>query len=302
MLLDSPPMKGRVAVVTGGTSGIGLEIVRGLAIRGAHTVVVGRGAERVARIAEEVRARTGNPDIEGVSVADLSVRSSWPALARELDRHLPAIHVLIHNAGAMYVRRETTVDGFERTFALNVLAPLALTAFLQDRLRSSAPARVVNVASAAHQGNSLDLDDLQSAGGYSGFRVYGRSKLELILLSRELARRFAGTGVTVNALHPGFVRSGFARNNRGGTAAVIRAMALLFGTSPRSGAKTPLRVASDADLEHVSGEYFSGGHVATGSSASRDLSAARKLYERCLPLSGAPEIPLPADLRRAGAG
>ncbi len=154
-------MQGRVAVVTGGTSGIGLEIVRGLAGRGAHTVLVGRGADRVVRIAKDVQRQTGNPEVEGVGVGDLALRSSWPTVANELLRRLPSIHVLVNNAGALFMRRETTAEGLERTFALNVLAPLALTAFLQDRLRSSAPARVVNVASAAHEGNVVDLDDLE---------------------------------------------------------------------------------------------------------------------------------------------
>jgi retinol dehydrogenase-14 len=292
------PMAGRTVVVTGGTSGIGLEVVWGLAARGAHTVVVGRGGtERIAGIVDEVRTGTGNPDIEGVAVADLALRASWPALADELRRRCPSIHVLVNNAGALYFHRETTADGLERTFALNVLAPLALTAFLQERLRGSAPARVVNVASAAHEGNRLDLDDLEGARGYSGFRAYGRSKLALILLSRELALRFAGSGVTVNALHPGFIRSGFGSNNRGGAGFVLRLLTLCFGKSPRSGARTPLRVACDPALEHTSGEYFSGGHIATGSNASRDLATARALYARCLPLTGAPDVPLPPALR-----
>lgn len=289
-------MTGRVAVVTGGTSGIGLEIARGLAALGAHTVVVGRGALRVAQVAEDLRLSTHNPQVEGVAVDDLALRSCWPTLTAELLRRLPAVHVLVNNAGALYMRREVTADGLERTFALNVLAPLALTAFLQQRLRASAPARVVNVASAAHEGNTLDLTDIQSTRSFNGYWAYGRSKLELILLSRELALRFAGTGVTVNSLHPGFVRSGFAAHNAGATAALIRALAYVFGKSPRTGAMTPLRLACDPALEHVSGEYFSRGHVATGSSASRDLAGARRLYECCLPLTGAPDIPLPAGL------
>jgi len=247
-------------------------------------------------VANEVRSSTGNSEVEGVSVEDLALRSTWPALAGELRRRLPAIHVLVNNAGALFMRRQVTPDGIERTLALNVLAPLALTAYLQDVLRASAPARVVNVASAAHEGNSLDLSDLQLAADYSGYRAYGRSKLELILLSRELALRFAGTGVTVNSLHPGFVRTGFGLNNRGGTAFAIRVLGALFGKSPRSGATTPLYVAADPALAHVSGEYFSRGHVATGSTASRDLTAARRLYDLCLPMTGAPEIALAAQL------
>jgi NAD(P)-dependent dehydrogenase (short-subunit alcohol dehydrogenase family) len=264
-------MQGRVAVVTGGTS----------------------GAQRSLQVADALRRSSGNSQVEAIGVDDLSTRAGWTAVSEELLRRLPKIHVLVNNAGAVYFRREVTVDGFERTFALNVLAPLALTVLLQERLRNSAPARVVNVSSAAHEGHSLDLRDLQSHHRYSGFQAYGRSKLELILLSRELALRFAGTGVTVNSLHPGFIRSGWARNNRGGAAATIRFFALLFGKSPRNGAKTPLRVAGDPDLDYVSGEYFSHGHVVTGSRASRDLSSARRLYEACLPLTGGPDIPLP---------
>jgi len=294
-------MQGRTAVVTGGTSGIGLEVVRGLAALGAHTVIVGRGAQRVVRIADEVRQATGNPKVEGVGVDDLALRASWSTVAAELLHRLPAIHVLVHNAGAVYLRRETTTEGLERTFALNVLAPLALTAFLQERLRASSPARVVNVASAAHAGTSLDLDNLESTGNYRGYLAYGRSKLELILLTRELAFRFAGSGVTVNSLHPGFVRSGFGANNGGASAVAIQILSFLFGKSTRNGAKTPLWVATDPALEHVSGEYFAGGHVATGSRASRDLSSARRLYERCLPLTGAPDIPLPERLRNGRA-
>jgi NAD(P)-dependent dehydrogenase (short-subunit alcohol dehydrogenase family) len=291
-------MQGRVAVVTGGTSGIGLEIVRGLAARGAHVVIVGRGGPRVGEIAREVGRTTGNAEVEGLSVEDLAVRAAWKNVADELLRRLPAIHVLVNNAGAIFTSREVTVDGNERTLALNVLAPLALTSYLADRLRASAPARVVNVSSAAHQGHHLDLDDLQSAQRFSGLGTYGRSKLDLILLSRELALRLAGSGVTVNSLHPGFIRSGFGRNNRGGTATAIRVTALLFGRSPRAGARTPLMVACDPALEHVSGEYFSGGHVATGSGPSRDLAGARTLYLACLRITGAPEIPLPSALQR----
>jgi NAD(P)-dependent dehydrogenase (short-subunit alcohol dehydrogenase family) len=288
-------MRGRVAVVTGGTSGIGLEIVRGLALRGAHTVVVGRGKGRASSVAEAIRGRTGNSQVEGVEVRDLSLRAGWSTLADELLRRFPAIHVLVNNAGAYYVRREVTADGFERSFALNALAPLGLTTLLRDRLRASAPARVVNIASAAHEGYAVDFNDLQSAD-YHGFEAYARSKLELILLSRELARRFAGTGVTVNSLHPGLIRSGFASNNRETSARLLRLLIFLFGRGVRVGAETALRVAGDSDLEHVSGEYFSRGRVVTGSSASRDLSTARRLYEVCVPLIQVPEIPLPPEL------
>jgi retinol dehydrogenase 12 len=275
-------MKDRTAVVTGGTSGIGHEIARGLAAGGARTVIVGRGEERTQRIAQDLASTTGNREVEAVGVSDLALRSSWPAVADELLRRLPAVHVLVNNAGAYFARREVTADGIERTFALNVLAPLALTLRLADRLKASAPARVVNIASAAHLGHTVHLDDLEESHAFRGFDAYGRSKLELILLTRELAQQFAGTGVTVNSVHPGFVRSGFGTNNKGGIGFGIKIAAALFGKSERSGARTPLRVACDPELEHVSGEYFSGGHLRTGSAESRDLAVAHRLYDLCL--------------------
>ncbi len=291
----TPDAAAPAAVVTGATSGIGLEIVRSLAARGMRTVLVGRGSERVAGIAQSIRNATGNPSVESVGVQDLAVQSEARAVATELLDRYPKIGVLVNNAGAMYVRRELTSEGTERTFALNVLAPFLLTSLLVPRLVESRPARVVNVASAAHRGNSVRFEDLQGAGHYRGYGAYGRSKLELILLTREMARRLEGTGVTVNAVHPGFVRSGFGLNNRGGSAAAIRALAVLFGKTPRKGAETPLFVASDPSAEGVSGQYFTNRHTSPGSTRSRKMSDARRLYEVCLELTRAPRIPEPSN-------
>lgn len=287
----APAAAAPAAVVTGATSGIGLEIVRSLAARGMRTVLVGRGSERVAAIAQSIQNATGNPSVESVGVQDLAVRSEVRALATELLGRYPKIGILVNNAGAMYVRRELTSEGMERTFALNVLAPFLLTSLLVPRLIESRPARVVNVASAAHRGASVRFEDLQGEGQYRGFGAYGRSKLELILLTREIARRLESTGVTVNAVHPGFVRSGFAGNNRGGSATAIRAFAVLFGRTPRQGAETPLFVATDPAVEGASGEYFTNRHASPGSAKSRKMSDAHRLYEVCRELTGAPAIP-----------
>ena len=288
-------LEGRVAVVTGGTSGIGREIVLGLSSLGATVVLVGRGADRTARAAEEIARATGNARVEPLPVSDLALKAEMLRVADEtLHRH-PVIHLLVNNAGAYFTRREVTADGLERTFALNVLAPFVLTSLLAPALKAGAPSRVVEVASAAHRGNTVDLDDLQSTAKYAGFEAYGRSKLELILLTREFARRLRGTEVTVNAVHPGFVRSGFAQNNGGGVAATIGVLGFLFGRSVRRGAATPLFAATDPSIASVTGEYFSGRRVAGDSPQSRDTAAARRLFSLCSGLAGIPELPEPIE-------
>jgi len=281
-------------VITGATSGIGLEIARGLAGRGARTVVVGRGAERAARVAEQIARSTANPAVESVGVTDLALLEEVRTLSATLVARYPRLHILVNNAGAYFQRRDVTSEGHERTYALNVLAPFLLTSLLSDRLRESAPARVVNVSSAAHRGYHVDFDDLESAHRYAGFRAYGRSKLELLLLTREFARRFAGTGVCVNAVHPGFVASRFGQNNGRWTAGVMRILEALFAISPRRGAETPLFVATDPSAMPISGEYFVRSRVARASADSYDLESARRLYEVCRGTTGAPDLGAPA--------
>jgi NAD(P)-dependent dehydrogenase (short-subunit alcohol dehydrogenase family) len=271
----------RVAVVTGATSGIGRAIAEGLARQGFRTVVVGRGAGRAESVSAEIARESQNPRVDWLSVDDLALQSVTRALGAELRRRYPAIHVLVNNAGAFFAQREVTTEGVERTFALNVLAPLALTLDLAPALRAAAPARVVNVASAAHVGAHVPLNDLESQDHYRGFRTYSRSKLELILLTRELARRFSGTGVTVTAVHPGFVSSGFGMNNRGAARAAMWVASRLFGKRPQRGARTPLMAASDPQFENATGVYLSGERIVAGSAPSRDMRMARRLYDAC---------------------
>ena len=167
---------GRVAVITGATSGIGRETALGLARQGATTVVVGRGVDRASRVASELSATSGNASVESLRVDDLAVIADTRQLAGALLDRYSAIHILVNNAGAFFRRREVTSDGLERTFALNVLSPSLLTTLLAPRLIESVPARVVNVSSAAHRGARVDFTDLQSARRFSGFSVYGASK------------------------------------------------------------------------------------------------------------------------------
>jgi retinol dehydrogenase 14 len=283
----SGPLAGRVAIVTGGTSGLGREIAEQLARQGAQTVVVGRGAERAAAAAHEIGRAAASERVESVGVTDLAVRHEQVALAEELLRRYPKIHILVNNAGGMFARRETTADGLERTFALNVLAPFVLTRQLGDRLRESGSGRVVNIASAAHRGQRVDFDDLQGVRSFSGWRAYGRSKLELILLSREFGRRFGASGPTVNAVHPGFVRTRFAQNNGGWLAASVRFASWIAGRTVARGAETPVFVAADPSIAGVTGGYFADGAVRPGSRESQDPDVARRLFEVCAGLAAA---------------
>jgi NAD(P)-dependent dehydrogenase (short-subunit alcohol dehydrogenase family) len=272
------------AVVTGATSGLGREIARGIAQRGPPVVVVGRGEERARAAATEIALATGNSHVTFLGVTDLARPAEVRRLASELLARYPQISILVNNAGGFFRRRDVTPEGLERTFALNVFAPYLLTHLLADRLKASAPSRVVNIASAAHYRTTVPFDDLQFEHGYPGYRAYGTSKLELILLTREFGRRFAGTGVTVNAVHPGFVATKFGQNNGGGTALTLRVLEALFGRSPRHGAETPVMVATDPSLGSVTGAYFSDRQVRPGDPASQDAETARRLFDVCAQL------------------
>jgi len=279
-----PDLHGKVAVITGATSGIGRGVAHGLAALGATTVVVGRSQDQTTVAAQAIASQTGNADVHPVRVTDLALRTEVARLATVLLDTFPRVDLLVNNAGAYFHHREVTTEGLERTFALNVLAPFLLTARLGPRLVESAPARVLMVSSEAHQGRRVDFDDLQADHGYRGFRQYGASKLELLLLSREFARRFAGQGVTVNAVHPGFVASGFGRNNRGGVGFGLGLLARLFGRSVRSAAADLVFDVTDPSFDAVTGAYISRRRIRPGSVPSREMADALRLYEQCVGL------------------
>jgi NAD(P)-dependent dehydrogenase (short-subunit alcohol dehydrogenase family) len=283
----------QVAVVTGATQGIGKAVARSLARSGFRTVVVGRGVDRIEHTAREIASETGNPEVDPIAVVDLAERAEVRRLSEALRARYPAVHLLVNNAGAIFFERLVTSDGLERTFALNVLAPFALTSGLLDRLRAGAPSRVVDVSSAAHLGQHVDFSDLQSIRGYRGFTAYGRSKLELILLTREFARRLAGSGVVVNAVHPGFIRSGFGNNNPGGAGWGVRVGKFLFARSLGYGMRNVMYVATDPAAGTVSGEYFSRERVARTSPDAADMASALRLFEVCQGLAGSEALAAP---------
>jgi NAD(P)-dependent dehydrogenase (short-subunit alcohol dehydrogenase family) len=277
-------MQGKVIVITGGTSGIGEVAAQRLAGMGARIVLVAR--DRARGEAALSRLPTANTRVvHSIHYGDLSRISEMKRLAADISAAEPRIDVLINNAGAMFGSRHVTADKLELTFATNHMAYFVFTFGLRERLFASSPARVVNTASAAHEGNMLDFDDLQSTKGYSGYKVYGRSKLCNILFTRELARRWSGMGVTANCLHPGFVATRFGDGSGGFLSRAVR-LAKIFAISPEKGAETIVYLASSPDVAGVSGEYFYQCRPATPTREARDDAAAERLWMESARLAG----------------
>jgi NAD(P)-dependent dehydrogenase (short-subunit alcohol dehydrogenase family) len=274
-------MSGKTVVVTGGNSGIGLETAAALAGAGARVIITARDAARGGAAVDEIKSRRPSGPVE-LSVFDLGRFESVRAGADDLLARLDRIDVLVNNAGLVLTRRRETVDGYETTFQVNHLGPFLLTNLLLDRIEASGPARIVNVSSTAHQSarRGLDFSDLQTTKGYAGMPVYGRTKLANIYFTTELSRRLDGTGVTANALHPGTVRSGFARDgDAGGWFGIGIRIAQPFMLSAAKGAETSIYLASSPEVEGVSGRYFVRRRARTPSKAARDDAAARRLWE-----------------------
>ena len=276
-------MTGRTVLVTGGTGGIGLATAAGLAGLGARVGIVGRDAARGEAAAARLRGAGGLVD---VFTADLSAQREVRRLAGEVLAAYPRLDVLVNNAGGYWATRHTTEDGLERTFAVNHLAPFLLTDLLLERLRASAPARVVTVSSGAQAMGRIDLDDLQGVRGYSGQRAYNQSKLANVLFTYELARRLEGSGVTANVLHPGVVRTNFGREDAKGWMRLLLPVVRPFLKSPEQGAATSVYLASSPEVEGVTGRYFVDRRAKDSSRASRDAALAARLWERSAQLTG----------------
>lgn len=278
-------LAGKTVVITGGTGGIGLQAALALAAMDARLVLIGRDRVR-GEAAREWLARIRPGLAVDVHYADLSRFDEVRRVAAALDASLDRIDVLVNNAGAIFNRRETTVDGLERTFALNHMSYFLLTELLRDKLTRSAPARIVSVASEAHRGARLDFGDLQSSTGYFGWKVYRRSKLCNILFTRELAGRLAGSGVTANCLHPGFVATAIGDNTTGLFRRGVRFLKRFFARTPEEGARTSIYTVSAPELAGVTGGYFVDCKPAQPSPEAMDDEAARRLWEASARLAG----------------
>jgi NAD(P)-dependent dehydrogenase (short-subunit alcohol dehydrogenase family) len=288
-------MQNKICLITGATSGIGRATAMALAKMGAKVIVAGRDEERCQNTVAQINRETGNSNADYV-LADLSVQAQVRALAAEFKSRYEHLDVLVNNAGAVFFRRQVSADGIEMTFALNHLAYFLLTELLLDTLKASSPARIINVASNSHNGQHLDFDNLQLKRGYSPMRAYGRSKLANLYFTYELARRLKGTGVTVNAMHPGFVKTNMAANN-GWLVRLFLPLVHLSSLKPDEGARTIVYLASSSDVEGVTRKYFVREREVGSDPGSYDESAAKRLWEISEEMTLVPERSEPTGER-----
>ncbi len=272
-------VRNRVCIVTGPTSGIGKETARGLARLGAHVVLACRDTAKGAAVRDEIAEEIRDAPLE-IAAIDLADLESIRAFVARFQAAHPRLDVLINNAGVLAFRRRLTSQGVELHFAVHVLGPFLLTKLLLPVLRASAPSRVVNVGSATHVSGRVDFDNLQGERSYRFIHTYSTSKLEILLVTYEFARRLEGTGVTVNCVHPGAIRTDLYN----GLPLVFR-FVKLFMSDPVTGAAPVVRLATDSDLQGTTGKYFDRFREARSSEESYDAGIAGRLWAECERLS-----------------
>jgi NAD(P)-dependent dehydrogenase (short-subunit alcohol dehydrogenase family) len=269
---------GKNILVTGATSGIGLEASVELARRGARVILVGRDPGRTDAMAAAVKMRSGSSEVSSL-LCDFSSQADIRRLAEAVLAGHDRLDVLVNNAGAVNKKRQVTVDGIERTFAVNHLGYFLLTNLLRDLLVRSAPARVVTVASIGHRKGTLDFSDLGYERGYSIMRAYGRSKLANVLFASELARRLAGTGVTSNSLHPGAVATNIWSGAPLWAKPLIHLLFRPSFISPEEGGAHIVELAASPELEGVTGKYFEEGRMVEPAPLAQDEALAQRLWD-----------------------
>lgn len=275
----------KITLITGATNGIGKAAALAIARQGDHVVIAGRNPQKTEATAAELRLASGNPAVDFL-VADLTSLAEVRRLAAEFTARYDRLHALVNNAGAFFMRREENDDRLEKTFALNHLSYFLLTNLLLDTLKASAPARVVNVASAAESSARVDWDDLQLTRKYRSFNAYALSKRFNLYFTYELARRLDGTGVTANALHPGSVATGIWANPFGRFSGLAEPLTKLVMRSPEQGAETVVYLATSPEVEGMTGKYFIDRQERYSSRASQNPEAARRAWQISATLCG----------------
>jgi len=272
-------IRGKTVLVTGATSGIGLEASVALARQGARVIMVGRNQAKTEAARADVASRSGSKEVSYL-LADFASQASVRALADAVRSRVDRLDVLVNNAGGVNKARTVTADGIETTFAVNHLGYFLLTNLLLDLVVKSAPARVVTVASVGHRRGTLDFEDLGfERGGYSIMRAYSRSKLANILFANELARRRAGSGVTSNSLHPGSVDTNIWSGAPLWAKPIIQVLLRPFFISAEKGGERIVQLAASPELEGVTGKYFEDGKVVDPAPLARDASLATRLWD-----------------------
>ncbi len=278
-------MTGKVCIVTGGNSGIGKEAAKGLVALGADVVIICRDRTKGEAALSEIR-QAGKGSAELI-VADISSLSQVRAGVDEFERTHRRLDVLVNNAGVILTKRIVTADGYEQTFATNHLGHFLLTDLLMDTIKKSSPSRIINLTSQAHRGARIDFEDIQGEKHYSAYKAYSQSKMANVLFTYELAKKLEGTGVTVNCLHPGVVRTGFGHDT-GGLLSMIISIGSPFFISAKRSAKAVVYLASSPDLVTTSGKFFSKSKEAKSSRESYDEEAAKRLWDVSEKLTGTP--------------
>ena len=283
-------MQGKICLITGGSDGIGYVASRELARMGARVVIVGRNSAKTEAAVQQIIADTDNPAVEYL-LADLSSQREVRRVAAEAMEHVPHLDVLLNNAGAIFLSGGRSVDGIEMTFALNHLSYFLLTNLLLEHLRKAPRARIINVSSCAHESpGKFRMEDLADPSGKGRYPAYKRSKLCNILFTYELARRLEGENITVNALHPGLVRTNIARNN-GLLGRVVNFFIRVRGITPDQGAETPVYLAVSPEVEGVSGKYFVDCRPVPSIGMSYDAELAARLWDISTSLTAADDPP-----------
>jgi len=270
-------MNGKVCLVTGATDGIGKVSARVLAEKGAKVIIVGRNPEKSATVLAELKSSSGNENID-LLMADLAVMQEVRDLAEQVISHYDRLDILLNNAGGYFAKHELTSDGLERTFALNHMSYFLLTNKLMELLKSSAPARIVNVSSDAHYGIDMEFENLNGEQEYKAWKAYQKSKLANVLFTYELLKKVPAD-ITVNCLHPGFVATNFGHNNGGFFGPVLKIAQRISAIDPEEGAKTSIFLCSAPEVKGVSGKYFYKCQPNTSSRESRNMDTGKRLWQ-----------------------